>query len=122
MRAGEFARRAARIQQEHVHGRRRGRHFHKKAMRALIKRADAALIVPRGHVVGYRMTGGGVACVKQRFRSEAAAGAELVRITRHASHGYIPVRSYLCDWCGGWHLTSRQRRTPNDHTEQATAL
>ncbi len=87
---------------------RRGREFHRKALRALVKRSNASLIAPRGHVIGYRMPDGSVACIKQRFRSEEAASAELLRIARHASRSYIPVRAYLCDWCGGWHLTSRQ--------------
>lgn len=103
MHAADFARHMGRINATQ----RRGKHYQRKAMLALTKRANAALIVPRGHVVGYRLPDGSVACLKQRFRSADTAGAELQRISCHASHSYIPVRAYQCDWCNGWHLTSR---------------
>lgn len=110
MMAGEFARRRARIESDRGEKcRPRGNDFSRRAMRALAKRAHAALIVPNGKRIGYRLPDGGVACDKQRFRSEGSANAELRRIGAQASHDYIPVRSYLCDWCGGWHLTSRPR-------------
>ena len=103
MQAGEFARRLARIECSH----RRGAGFRRKATRALGKRAGAAIIIPQGRRVGFRMTDGSVVCHKQRFRTTESAVAELERIAHHASHAYIPVRAYRCEWCGGWHLTSR---------------
>lgn len=108
MKAGDFARHVARID----HGasnrtRNRGKGFRQKALRALAKRAGAALILPRGKFVGYRMPDGSVACLKERYRTHDAAMHELERIGKHSSHGYIPVRTYLCEWCGGYHLTSR---------------
>lgn len=103
MKAGEFSRRRARIESA------RGCKFQRKALRALAKRARAAIIVPNGKRIGYRLPDGSVACEKQRFHSEDAANTELTRIARQASHAYIPVRAYRCEWCSGWHLTSRAK-------------
>lgn len=108
MRASEFARRVARIDSDKgLKFRPHGRGYRRKAIRALLKRSGAALIVPNGRFVGYRMKDGSVVCVKQRFHTRASAEVELARIGRHASHDYVPVRAYCCEWCGGWHLTSR---------------
>lgn len=108
MHAGEFARRRARIVSDKGGSRRlHGPRYRVKALRALVRRAGAALIIPHGRRVGYRLPDGSVACDKQRFRTERAALAELDRIHMHAAHAYVPVRAYLCNWCDGWHLTSR---------------
>lgn len=108
MGAGEFARRRGLIECDRGERfRPRGQRFKRKAVRALAKRVGAALLIPNGRRVGYRMKDGSVACEKQRFRDESVARAELHRIGRHASHGYVPVRAYHCEWCGGWHLTSK---------------
>lgn len=108
MRAGEFARRRARIESERgLRFRPHSKHYRRKALRALVRRAGAALIIPHGREVGYRMPDGSVACIKHRFRTFEAADAELHRITRHAAHSYVPVRVYACDWCDGFHLTSK---------------
>lgn len=108
MRASEFARRAGRI--ESASG--RGRRFRRRAMRALVKRAGAARIVPNGNRVGHRLPDGSVACLKKRYRTEAAAADELSRIRTHARGDYVPARAYECEWCGGWHLTSRANPNP----------
>lgn len=76
-------------------------------MRALARRAGAAIILPNGRHVGYRLPDGSVACAKHRYRDEVAAQMELARIRRDAVRGYVPVRAYRCEWCDGWHLTSR---------------
>lgn len=107
MRAAEFARRLARIEREAAT---RGAGFRRGATRALTRRAGAALIVPQGRIAGWRLPDGSVACVKERFRTLDAAQHELHRIGRHASHEYVPVRSYRCHLCDGWHLTSRAPR------------
>lgn len=108
MRAGEFARRRARIESEKGTATcRHGRSYRRKAMRALVKRAGAARIIPNGRRVGYRLPDGSVACDKQRFRTLEAAQTELARIAVHSAHAYVPVRAYLCPWCGGYHVTSR---------------
>lgn len=52
---------------------------------------------------------------KRRFRDRIAAEAALARITfrhevsgRRRAHAYkVPVRTYRCPECHGWHLTSR---------------
>jgi hypothetical protein len=101
MRTAEFVRRRARI--EHAS---RGRRY-RVEIRALLKRSRAVPIIAYGRIVGYRLSDDGVACVKQRFRSEASAVAELVSIRQTANNSYIPVRAYECEWCHGWHLTSQ---------------
>lgn len=108
MKAGDFARRAAQI--EHGDGWRncnRGKGFRRKALRALAKRAGAALILPRGKFVGYRMPNGSVACLKERYRSAESADLVLCCVAMHSTHQHVPVRAYRCEWCGGYHLTSR---------------
>lgn len=108
MKAGDFAMRLARIAQGMGdRNRNRGKGFSRKAERALAKRARAAMILPRGKFIGYRMPDGSVACMKERYRSAEAAEHELKRIAEHSGKGYIPVRAYRCDWCNGYHLTSR---------------
>lgn len=101
MRAADFARRRARIE----HGS-TGRRY-RAELRALMKRSRAIPIIAYGRIVGYRLADGRVACVKQRFRCEASALDELAGIRRTANHFYIPVRAYRCEWCDGWHLTSK---------------
>lgn len=45
---------------------------------------------------------------KHRFRTEGSAEAALSTIWRHrqAPHRTLPARSYRCDLCPYWHLTS----------------
>ena len=108
MTAGEFARRRGLIEFDRGDRHKaRGRSFKRKALQALAKRAGAALMIPNGRRVGYRLPDGSVACEKQRFRDSTVALAELERISRHAVHAYVPVRAYHCEWCGGWHLTRK---------------
>lgn len=45
-------------------------------------------------------------CRKQTFESEKAAKAELRRIRSLEQKHKKPIRSYPCDFCGGFHLTS----------------
>lgn len=103
MRAAEFARRRARIE----HGS-TGRRY-KAELRALMKRSRAVPIIAYGRIVGYRLADGGVACVKHRFRCELSALAELAAIRRNTTSSYVPVRAYRCEWCAGWHLTSKHQ-------------
>lgn len=108
MNARDFARRVARITagagDRH---RNRGKGYKRKALDALARRVGAALIVPRGRFIGYRLPGGAVVCLKERFHSESDATFELDRIAEQSAHAYIPVRAYKCPWCAGYHLTSR---------------
>jgi len=104
MNAAEFARRRARIERFALKTRR-----YRAMMRSLMKRSRAIPILAFGRLVGWRLPDGSVACVKQRFRTQAAALLELSGIARTSSHSYIPVRAYQCEWCGGWHLTSKAK-------------
>lgn len=72
-----------------------------------MRRGRAVPIIAFGRIVGYRLSDGKVACLKQRFRSESAALLELSTIRRTSNRTHIPVRAYRCEWCGGWHLTSK---------------
>ncbi|NUR27925.1 MAG: hypothetical protein HOV83_19130 [Catenulispora sp.] len=47
------------------------------------------------------------ACGKVRYTSADAAHTALALIARSSEHGKrIPVRTYSCPGCDGWHLTS----------------
>lgn len=49
-----------------------------------------------------------VTCNKTRYRSRGAADAALRSIRKRGDHhGKKPTRSYLCELCSGWHLTSQ---------------
>lgn len=103
MNAAQFNRKRAAIDR-----RARGRAwFVRKAVAHLMRDAGAVPVVAGGRVVGFQMPDGSVACSKQRYRDDVSAQLELARIARHASHGYVPVRAYRCEFCAGFHLTSR---------------
>lgn len=44
---------------------------------------------------------------KKRFRDHQSAVHALRRIKGGSSRDRVPAKAYECDWCGGWHLTSR---------------
>lgn len=47
-------------------------------------------------------------CGKRRFRDHLQAVRALHAISNRATPGdHIPVRSYACPICAGWHLTSQ---------------
>lgn len=47
-------------------------------------------------------------CGKRRFRDHLQAVRALHNISNRATPGdHIPVRSYACPMCSGWHLTSQ---------------
>ncbi len=48
---------------------------------------------------------------KVRFRTHEDASRALALIRRGESER-IPVRSYKCPTCGGWHLTSQKEWVP----------
>ena len=65
---------------------------------SLIKaRAIGALEIPELHIV----------CKKIVYSSEKVAKAELKRISEMKNDHKIPIRSYHCEVCGGFHLTSK---------------
>jgi len=102
MRASDFARRRARLMQRFDNRKRQ-----RKVMRALVRESGARLVVAAGHVIAWRMPDGQAVCVKQRFRSEAAAVAMIPGFAATIMDGgKTPQRAYECRLCGGWHLTS----------------
>lgn len=62
-----------------------------------------------------------MACItgKQRFRDELGANITMSRIVERAEknrknrHKEVPIRSYKCGRCGGWHLTSMAKGKPD---------
>lgn len=114
MKAAEFARKRARIEQRAAG---RPAAFLRKAVAHLVRDAGAAAVSVNGHMVGWQMPAGGFVCVKYRYRDEDSAVLELERIIRLGQHQErIPVRHYACPYCGGWHLTSQPKAAPvNDN-------
>lgn len=47
-------------------------------------------------------------CSKVKYASKSMADDDIIRIARKSKREIVPIRSYLCGKCGGWHLTSRQ--------------
>lgn len=47
-----------------------------------------------------------VTCDKFVYHNKKAANFELAKIRDQQQNHRKPVRSYECDLCGGWHLTS----------------
>lgn len=103
MKAAEFTRRRVRAEIEY---RAKGRSY-KAALRHLVQRSKAVIVVANNKIIGYRMTDGSVSCLKRRYQNSIDAELDLARIHAKANHGHIPVRAYRCEWCHGWHLTSR---------------
>jgi uncharacterized protein YlaI len=46
-------------------------------------------------------------CLKIKYISKKVANSEMKRIQEHIANGYKPIRSYYCDNCSMWHLTSK---------------
>lgn len=111
MNASEFARKRARLER-----RAKGREaWLRKATAHLVAEAGAVEIRIGGGLVGWRMTDGGVVCVKRRYPDRDKAQEELAHITRRAHDRYTPVRVYRCHHCAGWHMTSQERVAANDN-------
>lgn len=49
---------------------------------------------------------------KRRYGIEQEADNALRRFWRTATQKHMPIRHYECPLCKGWHLTSKQKRTP----------
>jgi hypothetical protein len=104
--ADQFARRRGRIE----HQADRSSRWRTKAMRQLVNEAGAVLMVAGHRVVGWRLPNGQVVCVKTRLTTEEAADDLLQQIARtDGTRPKRPVRSYPCQHCGGWHLTSQMK-------------
>ncbi len=46
-------------------------------------------------------------CTKKRFKDHAQAVRAIKNIGNRSTRDDIPVRSYACDYCGGFHLTKQ---------------
>lgn len=103
MNAGEFAKRRARIENEH----RRRKGYAARALNALVREAGAAIIIVRGKAVAWRMRNGQVVCRKRRYRTEQDAMLVLSAVHEDPRTRRVPGRCYLCPHCNGWHLTSQ---------------
>jgi len=49
-------------------------------------------------------------CIKTRFSSKEFADQEVKRLKKTSIRDQVPIRSYLCEKCGAWHLTKRMER------------
>jgi hypothetical protein len=108
MNAETFMRKRARIASEHPPSTK----YYKKALDGLTRDADAALLVIDRKIVGWRLKTGEIVCTKERFRDEADARAALAAIHRSSFEGArVPIRSYYCSRCKGFHLTSQPFHT-----------
>lgn len=47
---------------------------------------------------------------KVKYSSENLAIIDIERIQKKSNRDKVPIRAYLCNECGSWHLTSKQRR------------
>lgn len=47
-------------------------------------------------------------CTKIKYMNKNVANKEMKRIQGYITNGYMLVRSYYCDHCSMWHLTSKQ--------------
>lgn len=47
-------------------------------------------------------------CTKKAYISKQAANAHIRWIQENSKSNYVPVRSYQCDKCTSWHITSEE--------------
>ena len=45
-----------------------------------------------------------------RFRDELSAKTSMSHVQAASQRGKVPIRVYQCEWCGDWHMTSREER------------
>ncbi|HDR9259591.1 TPA: hypothetical protein QDB21_005613 [Burkholderia vietnamiensis] len=77
------------------------------AMRKLVRQARAVTVVWGKHIIGWRMPDGAMVCKKRRYATQQAAAFDMLGMqAEHGKRG-MPRRAYQCEFCGGWHLTSR---------------
>jgi hypothetical protein len=50
-----------------------------------------------------------MSCEKETFESEKSANKKLKKIWNMPNRGKKPVRSYKCELCNKFHLTSKER-------------
>lgn len=104
MKAGEFIRRRERIERDDT----RRQAYKRRALQQLEREAGAVAKVVDGKLVGWVLGSGANVCVKRRYANQAAA-ALAIGMIRISDGGHVrPIRFYACDYCKGWHLTSKQ--------------
>jgi len=47
-------------------------------------------------------------CHKTKYANEAEANKDVERIKKTSTRSSVPIRSYYCQSCSGWHLTSKE--------------
>jgi hypothetical protein len=103
MNAAQFSRQRDRIAREAKS--RKG--FGRPAMRKLVRDARAVTVIWGKNIIGWRMPDGVMVCRKRRYVERGAAVSDMLGIqAEHGKRG-LPRRAYQCEFCGGWHLTSR---------------
>lgn len=47
-------------------------------------------------------------CHKTKYANESEANKDVERIRKTSTRSNVPIRSYFCQICSGWHLTSKE--------------
>lgn len=100
MKAAEFARRRSSIEHDATHG----NAWRKRAMARLASEAGAIGVLFGRQVVGWKLPGGEIVCIKQRYKNEERAEAYLRMIAATSGQGVKPIRAYACAYCHGLSL------------------
>jgi hypothetical protein len=103
MNAAQFSRARDRIGREAKA--RKG--YEAKAMRRLIREARAVIVISGRTIIGWRMPDGAIVCYKRRYGTIGAAQMDMLGIQAEYGKRGVPRRAYQCDFCGGFHLTSK---------------
>lgn len=103
MNAAQFSRARDRI--EHEGRTRRG--FEQKALRKLVREARAVTVIWGRHVRGWRLPDGVMVCRKRRYATSDQAVNDMLSIQAQNGKRGVPRRAYECEFCGGFHLTSK---------------
>lgn len=105
MNAAQFSRARERIERDEH----KGATFRRKALARLVDRANAIrfIHVQSGKVLGWRMVDGSIVCAKRRFLSRELGENYMLAIQAQDGKAHAPRRVYQCEFCKGWHLTSR---------------
>jgi hypothetical protein len=102
MKCSKFAQQMGRLQNRFGHS----TSALQKALSKMAREVGAAHIITNGKITGYRMRDGSVVCAKRRYRDKVAADVDMARIAHISTRSHVPVRSYRCPNCRGFHLTS----------------
>jgi hypothetical protein len=103
MNAAQFSRARQRIEREAKS--RKG--YGTKALRRLVREARAVTVIGGTRIIGWRMRDGTMVCRKDRYSTRDQAVAVMLGIQAEYGKAGKPRRAYECNFCGGFHLTSR---------------